>query len=143
MLGRKSYSADELTNGRALIGALLASHTEYTGAVAQSRNSAVEEHRAEFDPLFFTTLVLALDRLYVHRVRAVAGREGTPVNEVELIVDGLLNNNGVFATNRVVRYSADRSVLGLRPGDTIRLSRDDFERLAAAFFADLASKFSE
>ena len=38
--------------------------------------------------------------------------------------------------------SADESVTKVKIGDTIALTKPDFERLAAAFFAELERKFS-
>jgi hypothetical protein len=62
-------------------------------------------------------------------------------NVVELIAESLMHRGGVFTTNNVIKYIPDASVLGLKDGDRIRLSADDFQRLSTAFFADLERKF--
>jgi hypothetical protein len=41
----------------------------------------------------------------------------------------------------VITLIPEQSVLKLRIGDTIRLTEDDFDRLSAAFFADIERKF--
>lgn len=41
-----------------------------------------------------------------------------------------------------LKLPPERSVLGLKPGQTIQLKRDDFVRLAAAFFEELKKKYS-
>ncbi|MFC0454653.1 hypothetical protein ACFFI2_42120 [Rhodococcus jostii] len=41
----------------------------------------------------------------------------------------------------VIRYVPDQSVLKLEIGDRIRLGADDFERLSAAFFAEMKLRF--
>ena len=70
----------------------------------------------------------------MHRLRMVTGRDGNPLNEVEMIADSLMNNDGVLRGNNVVKWIPDQSVLKLRIGDTIKLTAADFERLSAAFF---------
>ena len=82
--------------------------------------------------------------LYVHRVRPVSGKDGNPPNEVELICESLMSNGGIFPGNNVVEYVAEQSVTtGLVAGDEIRLSADQFERVSAAFFAELERRFRQ
>jgi hypothetical protein len=86
-------------------------------------------------------MTLVLDRYYVHRLRMVTGKDGNPLNEVEMICDSLMNNNGVLRGNNVVKYIPEQSVVKLKIGDQIRLTAEEFERLSAAFFAELERKF--
>ena len=71
----------------------------------------------------------------------VTGRDGNPLNEVEMIADSLMNNDGVLRGNNVVKWIPDESVLKLQIGDTIKLTAADFERLSAAFFTELEHQF--
>jgi hypothetical protein len=71
----------------------------------------------------------------------VTGKDGNPLNEVEMICDSLMNNNGVLRGNTVVKYIPEQSVVKLKIGDQIRLTAEEFERLSAAFFAELERKF--
>jgi hypothetical protein len=71
----------------------------------------------------------------------VTGKDGNPLNEVEMLSDSLLNNDGVLRGSNVIKLVPEQSVVKLRIGDTIRLDADQFERLAAAFFTDLERKF--
>lgn len=71
----------------------------------------------------------------------VAGKDGNPLNEVELICDSLMNNDGVLRGNNVIKYVPDQSVVKLNLGDRIQLTADDFERLSAAFFEELERRF--
>jgi hypothetical protein len=100
-------------------------------------NAALEA----FEPLFFNNMTLVLDRYFVHRVRMVTGKDGNPLNEVELLSDSLMNNDAILRGNNVIKLAPDQSVVKLHIGDPIRLTAEDFERLAAAFFAEIERKF--
>jgi hypothetical protein len=84
---------------------------------------------------------LVLDRYFVHRLRAVTGKDGNALNEVELMSDSLINNDGVLRGNKVIKLIPDQSVLKLDIGDRIRLGAADFERLSKAFLAEIRSRF--
>lgn len=86
-------------------------------------------------------MALVLDRLYVHRVRMVTGKDGNPLNEVELLYESLMNNDGILRGSSAIKYVPEDSVLGLKVGDLIRLTSGQFERLSTAFFAELERKF--
>jgi len=88
-------------------------------------------------------MVFVLDRYFVHRVRMVAGKDGNPLNEVASIADSLMSNDGVLRGSNVIRWIPDRSILGLQIGDTIAQAAADFERLAAALFAELERRFRQ
>jgi hypothetical protein len=86
-------------------------------------------------------MVLVLDRYFVHRVRQVTGKDSNALNEVELLCESLVNNRGVLRVGNALKFIPEETVLGLHPGDAIALSRGDFERLSAAFFAVLQRRF--
>ncbi|MDX6527183.1 MAG: hypothetical protein QOI43_2694, partial [Gaiellales bacterium] len=93
------------------------------------------------EPLFLNNLTLALDRYFVHRIRVVTGKDGNPLNEVELISDSLMSNDGVLRGNNVIKLVPDQSVVKLEIGDRIRLSAAQFERLSTAFLAEIEARF--
>ena len=139
MLGRKEYTQKELDDATAGISAQLDAYKALAAAVAgHPRARAALE---AFEPLFFNHLALALDRRFVHRLRSVTGKDGNPVNELELIAESLLNNDGVLRGNNVVKYVPDASVVGLAPGDEITLGEADFEALSQAFLAGIEARF--
>jgi hypothetical protein len=78
----------------------------------------------------------------VHRLRGVTGKDGTPLNELELLTDALISNDGVLREISVIRYVPEKSVTQLQIGDSIRLTADDVERLANAVFEELEQKFA-
>lgn len=141
MLGRKDFTRQELDHARATIDRQLAAYRALETATHASGDKDAVTALEAFEPLFFDNLALTLDRFFVHRLRSVTGKDGNPLNELELIADSLLNNGGTLRGNNVIKYRPDDSVLELRPGDTIALRLADFERLADAFFVDLERKF--
>lgn len=137
MLGRKTYTQEEIDHARAEIGQQLSAYQELAAAVAGKSKAAL----AAFDPLFFNNLVLVLDRYFVHRLRVATGKDGNPLNEVEMLSDSLMHHHGVLRAIKVISYVPERSVVGLRIGDPIRLTPESFERLATAFFTELERRF--
>jgi hypothetical protein len=71
----------------------------------------------------------------------VTGKDGNPLNEVEMICDSLINNNGILRESTVIKLIPDQSVVKLQFGDPIRLTEEQFEDLSTAFFAEMELKF--
>ncbi len=142
MLGRNSYSREEFEHARSSLDTQVSAYADLVKRLsAKAPDAKVESSLATFEGLFFNNLLLVLDRYFVHRIRSVAGKDGNPLNEVELICESLMNNNGIFRANNVIRYIVEDSVVGLNIGDQIRLSVGEFERLSSAFFDELQRKF--
>ncbi len=102
----------------------------------------------DFEAAFFNDLVMLLDYFFVHRLRTVEGKDGNPLNEVRMLAASMLQNDNVLAApadlgDKSMKLPPDKTVLGLTPGDNIALAEPDFQRLAAAFFAELERKFSQ
>jgi hypothetical protein len=68
----------------------------------------------DIEGLFFNNMTLVLDRYYVHTIRMLTGKEGTPLNEVEMICDSLMNRNGIPQGSNVVKCTPDQSVITSR-----------------------------
>jgi hypothetical protein len=142
MLGRKDYTREELEQGKKAVKQQLSAYKKLVNAIdGGAGNPAVAPALKEFETLLFNNMVLVLDRYFVHRLRSSTGKDGNPLNEVELLSDSLMNNRGELRGNNVIKYKPEQSVLKLELGDTISLSATDFERLAKAFLADIDSKF--
>ncbi|MEA2441098.1 MAG: hypothetical protein QOH76_2522 [Thermoleophilaceae bacterium] len=140
MLGRKDYTQEELDQARSSIDEQLAAYKALVEEVDASDPKGAAALEA-FEPLFVNNMILALDRYFVHRVRMVSGKDGNPLNEVELLSDSLMNNGGILRGNNVIKMTPEESVLKLDVGDPIRPSAAQFERLAEAFLAEIESKF--
>jgi hypothetical protein len=142
VLGRKSYTREELDDAHRAIDEQLASCRALAGAAAAAGpDGKLRAALDDFEPVFSTRMVLVLDRFFVHRLRTVTGEDTNPLKEVELLTESLLNNGGVFRSGNVVKWVPEQSVLGLQAGDRIRLTADDLGRPATAFLVELADQF--
>jgi hypothetical protein len=142
MLGRKDYTREELAQGKKAVRQQLAAYKKLVKAIdGGATDPTVAEALNEFEPLLFNNMTLVLDRYYVHRLRSSSGKDGNPLNEVELLADSLMNNGGKLRGNNVIKYKPEESVLKLELGDKINVSASDFDRLSKAFLADIDSKF--
>jgi hypothetical protein len=141
MLGRKDYRPEEVAGAQTVVKRQLAAYRTLAKAVDQAADPKAAAALEALEPLLFNNMALALDRYFVHRLRMTTGKDGNPVNELELVSDSLMNNDGVLRGNNVIKYVPEQSVLKLDIGDEIKLSAADFDRLAKAFFADLEAKF--
>ncbi len=141
MDGRRTYTRSEIDRVRLVIGSQLEAYRELTRAVRAADVGDVQPSLAEFEHLLFNTLALALDRPFVHRVRTGTGAGPSPLDELEVICDSLLRD-GVLRPG-LPGYSPGSSITGLPEGEHIRLSAEQFERLAEAVFAELEERFAE
>jgi hypothetical protein len=142
MLGRKDYTQEELDQATSAVKQQLAAYRKLVKALDGSREDPKVAAALEaFEPLLFNNMILVLDRYFVHRVRMVTGKDGNPLNEVELLTDSLMNNGGELRGNNVIKYVPDDAVLTLEVGERIRLNASQFERLAKAFLSEIETKF--
>jgi|SRR5947209_6161538 len=141
MLGRKDYTPDELASAQSAVKQQLGAYRKLAKAVDQTSDPKATAALEALEPVLFNNMALALDRRFVHRLRSVTGKDGNPINELELVSDSLMNNNGSLRGINVIKYVPEDSVLGLDLGDRINLSAAEFERLSKAFFADLEAKY--
>jgi hypothetical protein len=96
----------------------------------------------DFEATFFNNMVLVLDHYFVHRLRTVEGKDGNPLNEVRVVSDSLMLNNGIMTADKTINLDPAKSVLNYAPGDRIKLGKGDFERLCDAYFAEIQGKFT-
>lgn len=141
MLGRKTYTQEELDHATAAVEQELAAYRVLVEAIGHAPDPGVAAALAALEPLVFNTATLALDRRFVHRIRPVTGKDGTPLNELELLAESLVTNDGVLRGNNVIKLVPAESVLKLEIGDGIALGAAEFERLAQAVLTELRAKF--
>jgi len=142
MLGRKDYTREELDHGKAAVEQELTAYRQLVAAIAGATPGGnLGSSLAHFEARFFNGLVLVLDRYDVHRLRMVTGKDANPLNEVEMLADSHMNNEGVLRGSNAIKWIPDQTVLKLRIGQPIRLTAAAFERLSAAFFTELERRF--
>ncbi|WP_332688914.1 hypothetical protein [Devosia sp.] len=110
-------------------------------ADAAKGNAKVEAALAAFAPGYFNTMLLALDHHFMHRMRGAEGKDGNPLNEVRMLGDAIMENGGVLKANSTVRYDPAKSVTGISLGQEIALDAATFEKLAAAYVAEIGKRF--
>ena len=141
MLGRKDYTREEVANAQREVKQLLSTYRKLAKAVQETSDPKATAALEAFEPVLFNSMALALDRRFVHRLRSVTGKDGNPINELEMLSDSLMDNGGVLRGINVIKYEAEGSVLKLDVGDEIQLDAARFQRLSKEFFADLESKY--
>jgi hypothetical protein len=142
VLGRKDYTQREFDHGKVGVERAVAAYGSLMAAIGGGSGDAnLIAVRQQFEASFFNSMVVVLDRYFVYRLRVVTGKDANPLNEVEILADSVMNNDGVLRVGNVIKWIPDQTVLKLKVGDTIRLTAADFDRLSAAFFADLKRKF--
>jgi hypothetical protein len=86
-------------------------------------------------------MILALDRCFVHRTRALEKKDGNPLNEIRMLCSSIADGHDTLQADSTIKYDAAKSVLKLKIGDEIELSAESFQQLSRAFFDDLRAKF--
>jgi hypothetical protein len=141
VLGMKKYPKAYIAACRGRIDANLRAYREEVGQGVSK----------EFEARFFNDQVLLLDYMFVHRLSGIEGKDGNPLNEVRVLCNSILLNQGKLQVERLpgwpnsavasLTLPPEKSVLRLKAGDEIKLNRDDFARLAKAFFDELEKKY--
>lgn len=137
MLGRKTYERAYVASCRAKIAADVRA---FKGSGAK-----------KLETTFFNNMVLKLEYMFEHRLSGLEGRDGNPLNEVRILCNSLVLNDGRLQIERLrgwpmsavagLTLPPDRSVLKLKPGDKIELTEAAFARLAKAFFAEIQKRY--
>ncbi|HEY7609455.1 MAG TPA: hypothetical protein VIF14_09505 [Alphaproteobacteria bacterium] len=133
MLDVSRYAKDDVVACRANVAAQLASYRKLLAA----KPSGIEA----FERRFFNHMILALDHYFMHRLRNKEGKDGNPLNEVRMLSNAIMENEGRMSRDKTIRYEPETSILKFKPGDEIRLDAAAFARLSAAFFDEVAKKY--
>ena len=138
---KKDYTKEELDHAKKAVDQQLSAYKKLAKAVDASSDAKVTAALEALEPVLFTNMVLVLDRYFVHRIRPVTGKDGNPLNEVELLAESIMDNDRVMRGNKVIKLVPAESVMKLEFGDRIEFTAAEFDRLAKAFFAELEARF--
>lgn len=108
---------------------------------ARTKGGAADSAIDAFEPVFFGNLVVVLDGYFVHRSRALEGKDGNPLNEVRILCNSILQHDGVLTADKTIKFNSEKSATKLTIGALIRLREADFVRLFEAFFVEMGAKF--
>lgn len=141
MLGMKTYPKEYVSACKQRVDANLKAWRKQCG----------KSPDPDFEARYFNDQVLLLDFMFVHRLAGVEGKDGNPLNEVRILANSLLLNGGILQVEKLpgwpnsavsgLKLPQEKSVLGLKNGDAVKLTEADFLKLSKAYFAEIAAKF--
>ncbi|MET0545717.1 MAG: hypothetical protein ABWZ40_05345 [Caulobacterales bacterium] len=142
MLAVNSYDKAQIQACRRQIDQQLTAYRKLLAAARSGEADRTLNNAAlQFEQGFYKQMLLALDRCFVHRARGLERKDGNPLNEVRMLCDSIVAGHDTLQADSTVKYDPARAVLKLRIGEPIKLSADDFQTLADAFFEELISKY--
>lgn len=142
MLGMKTYPKDYIAACKKRVEANVKAWRKQVGKSADP----------DFEARFFNDQTLLLDYMFVHRLSGTEGKDGNPLNEVRVLCNSLLLNEGKLQVEKKpdwptsavsgLKLPPEKSVLGLKNGDAIQVTEAGFLKLSKAFFAELEKKYA-
>lgn len=140
MLAENKYNEDYIAVCKDQLEQQIRAFNTLAGSV--DPGTAAQHALSELEQSLFTNMVLVLDHYFVHRTRAIEGKDGNPLNEVRMLSNSITRNGGVLAADKTIKYDPRKAVLKFKVGDKIKLSSADFSALAEAFLGEIESRFS-
>ena len=145
MLGMKEYDGDYIDACRSRVETQTAMFREVAQAARDHGDADVSGLEGALESLeseYFNNMLLVLEGYFVHRLRGVEGKDGNALNEVRVLARSLMENGGTVVEDTQIALDPERSVLGLRVGEPVRLTLQQYTRLSDAFFRELERRFS-
>jgi len=145
MLGMKEYDGDYIDACRSRVETQTAMFREVAQAARDHGDADVSGLEGALESLeseYFNNMLLVLEGYFVHRLRGVEGKDGNALNEVRVLARSLMENGGTVMEDAQIALDPERSVLGLRVGEPVRLTLQQYTRLSNAFFRELERRFS-
>lgn len=112
---------------------------EFGGAVSRAdddQERGLESMLESLEADYFGNLVIVLDAFFADR-RPASQPFGPVATEVAALRTSLVEGEGELLPQAAAQIDESRSVLGLKAGDSIRLTVQSFSRLADAYFSEI------
>jgi hypothetical protein len=145
MLGMREYDGDYIDACRSRVETQTAMFREVAQAARDHGDADVSRLEGALESLeseYFNNMLLVLEGYFVHRLRGVEGKDGNALNEVRVLARSLMENGGTVMEDPQIPLDPERTVLGLRVGEPVRLTLRQYTRLSDAFFRELERRFS-
>lgn len=146
MLGMREYDGDYIDACRARVETQTAMFREVAQAARDHGDadlSGLEGALESLESEYFNNMLLVLEGYFVHRLRGVEGTDGNALNEVRVLARSLMENGGAVMEDPQLHLDPERTVLGLRAGEPVRLTLQQYTRLSDAFFHEIERRFSD
>ena len=144
MLGMKEYDRDYIDGCRSRVESQTSMFREVAQAARDHGDADLSGLEGALESLefeYFNNMLLVLEGYFVHRLRGVEGKDGNALNEVRVLARSLMENGGTVMEDTQIALDPDRSVLGLRVGEPVRLTLQQYTRLSDAFFREIERRF--
>jgi len=144
MLGVSSYKKDYVEECRKAVAAQLSAYRnliETARKEAGAGNKAMASAIGSFTPGYFNSLVLALDHLFLHRLRTRELKDGNALNEVRMLCNSIMEHEQVMTEDTQIKYDPARSISKIKIGEKISMDEEKFARLASGFFDEIEKKY--
>ncbi|MGW5241189.1 hypothetical protein ACWEOW_19820 [Monashia sp. NPDC004114] len=145
MLGMREYEQDYIDACRSRVETQVAMFHEVAQAARDHGDADVSILEGALESLeyeYFNNMLLVLEGYFVHRLRGVEGKDGNALNEVRVYARSLMENGGTLVADPQLPLDPTRTVLGLKVGDPITLTLQQYSRLSNAFFREIEARFS-
>src|ERR1700741_1468782 len=109
MLGVKNYRKAYIDAAKKRVNAEVAAY-QTVAAATKSSGSGVAAALEDFESRFYNSMVLVLDNTFVHRPRPLEGKDGTPMNEVRVLCQSILEHDGVMTADKAIKLVPEKSV---------------------------------
>jgi hypothetical protein len=139
-----TYPQDYVDTCRARVESQVALFRELASAARHGESDyGLESVVRSLEPVYYNNMLLVLESYFAHRDRALEGEDGNALTEVRLLCTSMLENDDELLPDPQVTLDPGRSVLGLKVGDPIALTEDDFVRVSDAFFNEIQRRYTE
>jgi hypothetical protein len=145
MLAMNKYPQAYIDSCRSRVDAQLDDFRTFVAAAKsnEAKNPSFDKALAAVESAFFNNMIIVLDSYFTYRTRAVEQKDGNPLNEVRVMASSMLSNGEIMMADSTIKLNPVKSVLKYEIGDKIRVTEQDFELIAKAFFDEIEVKFGE